>query len=272
MTLSVAFLGPPGTFSHAAVLKQFGSSVELVPTTSIPAVFQCVTAKQTQYGVVPIENSTEGVVNTTIDEFIDNNVTICGETTLAIHHHLLIDAEDKTDINKIYSHPQSLGQCRRWLQVNMPNVPTIAVVSNAQAALQAKQEAGAAAIAGDVAAKQYSLKKQAENIEDNPENITRFLILSREAVEPSGDDKTSLLIYAQNTPGALLGVCKPFADNNINITLPTSRPTGQKNWSYVFYLEISGHQHEPNVKKALNELSQSAGTIKILGSYPKAPM
>ncbi len=268
--IKIAFLGPEGTFSHGAAIKHFGPSIGLAPTESISDVFRQVEFKQANYGVVPVENSTEGVVNLTLDELIDSSLKICGEIILPIHQHLLVKPDDSTSIQRIYSHPQSLAQCRIWLNQNYPQAEKIAVSSNAQAAKLAKEESGAAAVGGDMAAEQYNLVKKAENIEDSPENMTRFLIIGHQEVQPSGNDKTSLLIYISNIPGTLALISQPFAKHNVNITLPTLRHSRQKIWNYVFFIDIEGHQNDPPVKAALAELAQAPVMMRILGSYPKA--
>jgi len=265
----VAFLGPKGTFSHAAVLKHFGPAVTLCPTLEIAHTFQQVEKKQAHYAIVPFENSTEGMVNATLDAFKNSKVQICGEITLAIHHHLLVSDKAST-IKRIYSHPQSLAQCKQWLMINMPNIECIASSSNAQAATLAQQEPHSAAIASELAATEYSLDKIAENIEDNPENVTRFLIIGQQDVAPSGNDKTFLRIHIANNPGALFHIVRPFAKHNVNIALLESRPSHRHLWNYIFFLEIDGHQQEPAVRKALAALQKEQLILHILGSYPKA--
>ncbi len=266
----VAFLGPLGTFSQTAALNHFGPSTTFISTKNIDGVFQLVESDQVDFGIVPIENSTEGVVNATLDSLINRKVKICGEVMLPIHLHVLVDPGDKTPIERIYSHPQPLGQARKWLGDNFANIESIPVASNATAAQKAKQEAGAAAIAGQQAAEQYGLKILHKNIEDNPDNTTRFLIIGENDCTASGDDKTSLLIWTSNIPGAILRIAQPFANHNVNITLPTSRPTGEEKWSYIFFIEIEGHHADQHIQQALRELEEYHSQLRILGSYPKA--
>lgn len=266
--LSVAFLGPEGTFSHSATLKHFGESCTLAPVSTIEQIFKQVSSRQTQYGIVPIENTTEGIVNPTLDAFIDSAVKICGEVELNIHQNLLVKDPNAT-IKRIYSHTQSLGQCRQWLNQHYPNVDLIAVNSNAQAAKIASEQPNTAAIASQLAAKLYQLETLQQNIEDNPDNITRFWVIGLQEALRSGNDKTSLLINTTNIPGAFANIMQPFAKHQVNITLFESRPHRKRSWHYVFFLDIEGHQEDAAIKKALDELSKYPHLIQILGSYPK---
>ena len=268
--MKVAFLGPAGTFTQAAALKHFGHSVETVPMAAIDEVFREVESGAANYGVVPVENSTEGVINHTLDMFMQSSLTICGEVDLSVHHNLLAQQSDVSAITKIYSHQQSLAQCREWLDANLPGVERVAVSSNADAAQRAAADSGAAAIAGEIAAEIYALQIVNANIEDNPENTTRFLIISQQATPASGDDKTSLLISAPNKPGALYQLLAPFANNDISMSRIESRPSRLANWEYVFFVDINGHCENAKIAQCLETLKSDATMLKVLGSYPKA--
>lgn len=267
--LKIAFLGPEGTFTQAAALKHFGHSVSTVSHASIDEVFRDVEAGASHYGVVPVENSTEGVVNHTLDMFMQSPLKICGEVELRIHHHLLGSGEI-AQIERVYAHQQAHAQCRRWLEMHMPRVKHIAVSSNAEAARQVAGDVTAAAIASQMAAEIYQLKALASNIEDEPNNTTRFLVISRKAPPPSGKDKTSMLLSARNQPGALCRLLTPFATHGISMTRIESRPSRKETWDYVFFIDIEGHIQDPNVAAALNEIEHDAAMLKILGSYPDA--
>ncbi|NHN36616.1 prephenate dehydratase [Pseudomaricurvus alcaniphilus] len=268
--IKVAYLGPEGTFTEQATLKHFGHSAVARPMSAIDEVFREVEAGASAYGVVPVENSTEGVVNHTLDSFMDSNLKICGEVVLRIHQHLLVSDVTKTDnISRIYSHAQSLAQCRKWLDSHYPNAERIAVSSNAEAARRIKGEWNAAAIAGEMAAEKYGLLKLAENIEDRPDNSTRFLIIGSQTVAPSGDDKSSVVIAMRNEPGALHDLLEPFHRFKIDLTRVETRPSRSGNWTYVFFIDFSGHVDDDAVKQALREVGKRAADLKILGSYPK---
>ena len=268
--MKIAFLGPEGTFTQAAALKHFGHSVQTLPMTTIGDVFREVESGTSSYGVVPVENSTEGVISHTLDEFMNSSLSICGEVELRIHHHLLGKVDDINDVKKVYSHRQSLAQCRKWLDTHLTNVEQIDVSSNAEAARLASEEAGAAAIAGETAAEIYGLNTIVGNIEDEPDNTTRFLIIGERAVPSSGTDKTSMLVSASNKPGALHAMLEPLASNQISMTRIESRPSRQGMWNYVFFIDIEGHIEDENVANALKELEQAASMVKVLGSYPRA--
>ncbi|WP_193164715.1 prephenate dehydratase [Microbulbifer hainanensis] len=268
--LKVAYLGPEGTFTQQAALKHFGNSAQSRPLAAIDEVFREVEAGAVNYGVVPVENSTEGVINHTLDNFMTSNLQICGEVELRIHHHLMISDITKADaITRIYSHAQSLAQCRKWLDSHYPNVERIAVASNAEAAKRVKGEWNAAAIAGDMAAELYGLKILAEKIEDRPDNSTRFLIIGSQAVPASGDDKTSLMVSMRNEPGALHDLLEPFRRHSVDLTRVETRPSQSGNWTYVFFIDFKGHRDTPNIAEALKEVSACASDIKVLGSYPR---
>ena len=274
--MSIAFLGPEGTFTQTAALKHFGHSIKTVPFASISDVFREVESGAVSYGVVPVENSTEGVINHTLDEFMTSSLKICGEVILRIHHNLLSNEDDLAKIKKVYSHQQSLAQCRKWLDANLSDVELIDVSSNAAAALMASkdnkngQESNVAAIAGETAADIYNLNILVPNIEDEPDNTTRFLIIGKRETPMSGEDKTSLLISTPNKAGALLGILEPFAKHKISMSRIESRPSRRGAWDYVFFVDIDGHLDDPNVKQALNELGSVATMVNVLGSFPKA--
>ncbi|MBB3060395.1 prephenate dehydratase [Microbulbifer rhizosphaerae] len=268
--VKVAYLGPEGTFTQQAALKHFGNSAQCRPLAAIDEVFREVEAGAVNYGVVPVENSTEGVINHTLDNFMTSNLVICGEVELRIHQHLMISDITRADaITRIYSHAQSLAQCRKWLDSHYPNVERVAVASNAEAAKRVKGEWNAAAIAGDMAAELYGLKVLAEKIEDRPDNSTRFLIIGSQAVPASGDDKTSLMVSMRNEPGALHDLLEPFQRHKIDLTRVETRPSQSGNWTYVFFIDFVGHRDSENVAAALKEVGAGASDMKILGSYPR---
>ncbi len=267
----VAYLGPEGTFTQAAALKHFGHSCVSVPMGAIDEVFREVAAGAVNYGVVPVENSTEGVVNHTLDNFMESSARICGEVELRIHHHLLVSDVTKQDgITRIYSHAQSLAQCRKWLDSHYPKAERVAVSSNAEAAKRIRGEWHAAAIAGDMAAEMYGLTKLNEKIEDLPDNSTRFLIIGTQAVPASGDDKTSIIVSVRNQPGALYNLLAPFHRNGIDLTRVETRPSRVGAWSYVFFIDFVGHADSPNIKAVLDEIAAQAADVRVLGSYPRA--
>jgi chorismate mutase/prephenate dehydratase len=268
--MRIAFLGPEGTFTQAAALKHFGHSVRTIPLAAIDEVFREVEAGSADYGVVPVENSTGGMVNHTLDTLINSPLKICGEVELRIHQHLMGRMAELKDVRRIYSHSQSLAQCREWLDGHLAGIERIDVSSNAEAARRAAAEEGAAAIAGEVAAELYGLGILARNIEDQPNNTTRFLIVGRKAVPPSGCDKTSLLVATRNKPGALYHLLEPLAQTGVSMTRIESRPSRQGMWEYVFFLDIEGHAQEEKIAQALKDLAAEASLFKVLGSYPKA--
>lgn len=268
--LKIAYLGPEGTFTHAAVFKHFGQSVTTLPLAAIDEVFREVEARAVSYGIVPVENSTEGAINHTLDSFIESRVRICGEVEQRIHHNLLVSKTTLTDkITRVYSHQQSFAQCRKWLDAHYPNVERIAVNSNAEAARRIQGEWNSAAIAGEMAAQLYSLEILHPSIEDRPDNSTRFLVIGNEAVLPSGQDKTSIVVSMKNAPGALHELLDPFHRYAIDLTRIETRP-GRDRWAYVFFIDFKGHQQQDNVEKALKEVAAKASDLKILGSYPVA--
>ncbi|UCE88711.1 MAG: prephenate dehydratase [Pseudomonadota bacterium] len=270
LPMNIAYLGPEGTFTQSAALKHFGHSVNAVPMATIQDVFREVESGAAHYGVVPVENSTEGVVNHTLDQFINSPLHICGEVELRIHHHLLAASSERDRIERLYSHRQSLAQCREWLDVHMSGVDLVEVASNAEAARRAAVEPNAAAIAGEMAAEIYGLEAIASNIEDEPDNTTRFLVIGRRQTPPSGADKTSLLMSAHNKPGALYRLLAPFQHHNISMSRIESRPSRRGMWDYVFFVDIEGHAKQEDVAGAIAELEEVASFVKVLGSYPKA--
>ena len=269
--LKVAYLGPEGTFSQAAALKHFGQAVISKPMAAIDEIFREVAAGAVSFGVVPVENSTEGAINHTLDSFLEHDLVICGEVELRIHHHLLVAENTKTErITRIYSHAQSLAQCRKWLDAHYPNVERVAVSSNAEAAKRVKSEWNSAAIAGDMAAQLYGLSILADKIEDRPDNSTRFLIIGNQKVPATGDDKTSVIISMSNKPGALHELLIPFHTSGIDLTRIETRPSRSGKWTYVFFIDFIGHKDDPLVKSALEKIAQEAVGLKVLGSYPNA--
>ncbi len=268
--LTIAFLGPEGTFTQAAALKHFGHSVNTVPLAAIDEVFREVEAGNADFGVVPVENSTEGVVSHTLDMFLNSNLKICGEVEFRIHHHLLSAADSLADIKTVISHRQSLAQCREWLAANLPGVEIMDVSSNAEAAKRVAGDPQAAAIAGSMAAELYGLKILAGNIEDSPENTTRFLIIGSLAAGPSGNDKTSFVVSSANRPGALYRLLQPLARHDVSMSRIESRPSRKGLWEYVFFVDVEGHIADANVQAAVSDLENEAGLLKLLGSYPKA--
>ncbi len=267
----VAFLGPEGTFTQQAVLKHFGHSAIALPLSAIDEVFREVEAGAVDYGVVPVENSTEGVVNHTLDNFMGSNLKICGEVELRIHQNLLVsDVTSTNNISRIYSHSQSLAQCRKWLDANYPKAERIAVNSNAEAAKRIKGEWNAAAIAGTMAAELYGLNILAEKIEDQPDNSTRFLIIGNQDVPASGVDKTSIVVAMRNEPGALHNLLEPFHRHNIDLTRVETRPSRTGAWTYVFFIDFVGHVKDPLISDVMKEVATRCADLKLLGSYPKA--
>jgi chorismate mutase / prephenate dehydratase len=268
--ISVAFLGPLGTYSEEAAIKQFGGLSHPVQCASIDEVFQCVESGTVDYGVVPVENSTEGAIGRTLDLLLVTGLQICGEVSLAVHHNLLSRATDRAAIGKVYSHSQSLAQCHEWLNRNLPGVERQAVASNSEAARLAAEHPGVAAIASRRAGELFGLGFLAENIEDDPRNTTRFLVLSSHDVGVSGHDKTSLAMATRNAPGAVVGLLEPLARHGISMSKLESRPAHTGMWEYIFYVDIEGHRADTRVAQALAELDQRAAFLKVLGSYPVA--
>jgi len=268
--MTVAYLGPEGTFTEAAALKRFGSAIQGQSCATIDDVFRAVESGVVQYGVVPVENSTEGAVGRTLDLLLQSPLKICGEVHLAIHQCLLATQCNLSEIRTVFSHPQSLAQCQNWLNANLPNANRSSCTSNADAARLAEENSGSAAIAGIQAASHFNLQVCVENIEDDARNTTRFLVLSNQQVAPSGNDKTSLVLSAENAPGAVHDLLVPLAKNGVSMTKLESRPARSGLWEYVFYIDVEGHQIDDNVAAALAELKKTSAFLKILGSYPTA--
>jgi chorismate mutase/prephenate dehydratase len=269
--LKVAYLGPEGTFTQAAVFTQFGHSVRALSLASIDEVFHEVEAATADFGVVPIENSTEGTVNHTLDRLVTSPLTICGEVELRIHHHLMGQMGSLPEVARVCSHPQSLAQCRAWLNEHLPGVEQVPVSSNAEGARRARDEKGSAAIAGSTAAEVYGLSVLAAEIEDRSDNTTRFLVLGRKLFPPSGADRTTVLVSPEhNAPGALHGLLTPLAEHRIMLTRIESRPSHRRKWDYLFFIDIEGHAQESHVAAALAALSAKASLFRVLGSYPRS--
>src|SRR5574343_1696185 len=268
--LGISFLGPLGSFTGSAATKHFGHAARLLPQASIDDVFREVESGHAHYAVVPVENSTEGAVGRSMDLLLATPLKICSEVVLRIHQNLLTHATDLGQISKVYSHAQSLAQCHEWLNHNLPGVPRISVASNSLAAQMAAAEPGTAAIAGEAAAEHFQLPKLAANIEDEPNNTTRFLVLGKHDAGVSGRDKTSLIMSAPNRTGALPDLLLPLSAAHVSLRRRESRPAKNALWEYVFYVDIEGHRDEPNVKAAMEKLAASAAYLKILGSYPVA--
>ena len=268
--LDIAYLGPEGTCTQTAALKHFGHSVNTTAFGSIDQVFREVESGASNYGVVPVENSIEGVVNHTLDMLNHSSLFICGEVELRIHHHLLSKDDSMEHIDVVYSHQQSLAQCRAWLDTHLIKAERIAVSSNAEAARIVTEKKQAAAIASESAGELYELNVLASNIEDEPDNTTRFLVIGKQMCPPCGNDKTSLIFSAPNKPGALHRMLSCFADNGVSMTRIESRPSRREMWDYVFFVDIEGHAEDAPVKKALRELGDNASMTKLLGSYPRA--
>jgi len=270
--LKIGYLGPEGTFTQQAVLKYFGHSVRPLPLASVEEVFHEVESGAADFGVVPIENSTEGTVNNTLDMFLASPLKICGEVELRIHQNLMGRMNMLGDIRRVCGHPQSLAQCRGWLQEHLAGIERVTVSSNAEGARRARDEEGTAAIAGAAAAEVYALNLLMPEIEDRPDNTTRFLIIGRKPVSPSEADKTTLLVSAAKTdaPGALFRLLEPLAQNAISMTRIESRPSHKRKWDYVFFIDVDGHAEREPLATALAELKTRASLYKIVGSYPKA--
>ncbi len=270
--MTIAFLGPEGTFTESAVLKHFGQGVGTRPLAAIDAVFREVEAGAADYGVVPIENSSEGAVDHTLDMFMNSPLKICSEIELRVHHNLMGQAQDVAAVRRVCAHQMALAQCREWLDAHLAGVERVAVSSNAEAARLAQRDGNTAAIAGVRAAEVYGLRLLAQNIEDEPDNTTRFLVIGRVAAAPSGRDKTSLLVSTANRPGALHRLLAPLAEHGISMTRIESRPSRRGMWDYVFFIDIAGHAEDATVASAIAALEREAAVLKVLGSYPEAAL
>lgn len=269
--ITVSYLGPAGTFSEKAALKHFGEGAVALPCPSIDEVYRAVESGATDFGIVPVENSTEGAVGRSLDLMPQSPLKICGEVLIRIHHHLMSKtATDLKSIKRVFSHGQSLAQCHEWLNSHLPNAERVAVSSNAEAAHRASEEADGAAVAGEMAAEHYELAILASNIEDEPNNTTRFLIIGDYEPQPSGKDKTSLVLSAKNKAGAVYEMLTPFARSGVSMTKFESRPSRVAIWEYLFFVDIEGHRNDANIAEALEQLKSIAGYVKVLGSYPQA--
>ena len=268
--LKIGFLGPRGTFSEQAVRKHFGHSSHGLPLASIEEVFQEVESGNADFGVVPVENSGQGTIQSTLDMFLTSKLKICGEVELRVHQFLLSRSGRIEDIERVYSHPQSLAQCKSWLRQNLPQAELTPLASNAEAARRARNADDAAAIAGESAGHVYGLKAVAGPIEDRPDNTTRFLVLGREIFPPCGNDRTSLLVHVDDQPGALFNLLSPFAANGVSMNRIESRPSHQGRWQYAFFIDVSGHVQDAAVADAITALGAHATHVRVLGSYPVA--
>ncbi|WP_293762522.1 prephenate dehydratase [uncultured Aquitalea sp.] len=269
--LSIAYLGPEGTFTQLAATKHFGHAAHTVACASVDEAFRLVESRALDYVVAPVENSTEGAVGRTLDLMVSSQLKICGEVVLRIHHHLLRQSEGLDGITRVYAHAQALAQCHEWLNKNLPaGVERVSVASNAEAARLASEDPRFAAIAGQAAAERYGLLKLAENIEDEPNNTTRFLVLGHQEVGATGQDKTSIVVSAPNRPGAVHYLLAPVAENGVSMTKFESRPSRAGLWDYVFFIDMEGHHGDANVAAALAGLAERTSFVKVLGSYPQA--
>jgi chorismate mutase/prephenate dehydratase len=269
-TLKVAYLGPAGTFTHLASRRLFGSSAHYLPEGNIREVFEAVSRGLARYGVVPIENSTEGVVNYTLDMFIDSDLKINSEIMLQVSHNLLSKTGKKSDVKTVYSYPQATAQCRNWLNNHFPGVPVIEELSTAAAAKRVSKDSSAAAVASELASQEYKLKFVQKGIEDYKENLTRFLVIGKDWSPRSGRDKTSILFSIKDEPGALYTILRHFSKNKLNLSRIESRPSKRKAWEYIFFVDMEAHIDEKKVRKAIDEVKKECLYLKVLGSYPSA--
>ncbi|MDZ4730567.1 MAG: prephenate dehydratase [Xanthomonadales bacterium] len=268
--LKVAYLGPEGTFTQQAVNRHFGHSVLALSHASIDSVFEQVQRSEADFGVIPVENSSQGIVSHTLDMFLSSDLHICGEIELRVHQNLMTHAKNLNQVERIYSHEQSLSQCKAWIRAHLPKAELIAVGSNAEAARRVRNAPEAAAIAGQSAAEVYGVPVLFSNIEDRPDNTTRFLVIGRHILAPSGRDKTTLLLAGHEGPGLLFSLLKPFDKQSVNMTRIESRPSSLGKWDYVFFVDVEGHAHDAAVAAALAELKQISKLCRVLGSYPRA--
>lgn len=268
--LKVAFLGPQATFTHVAAMQQFGLSAQLVPLKSISSIFDEVSRGRAGYGVVPVENSNEGVVSHTLDMFMSSELKVIAEILLPVCHDLLNLSGQINDVRKVISHPQAIGQCRDWLEENLPDTPLVDAPSTANAAQQAAEDASVAAIASESAASLYGLRVVKHKIEDNPNNFTRFLVVGLEMQPPSGNDKTSIMFSVKDEAGILYHMLEPFSKREINLAKIESRPMKGKAWEYIFFLDMEGHIEDEMIAEAVKDLKAHCQFLKVLGSYPKA--
>ncbi len=267
--LTVAYLGPEATFTHLAAIKKFGVSTQFLPQTTLRNVFEEVANSRVDYGIVPIENSTEGVVSHTLDLFMEFTLHICGEVQLEISHNLMAKGRDLKKIRRVYSHPHALGQCRLWLEQHLPWAQTQPVESTAKAAEIAAKQKGTAAVASAYAATLYGLNLLRRHIEDHPNNFTRFLVIGKRPTAPTGHDKTSIMFSTKDEPGVLFRLLKPLAQQRLNLSKIESRPLKKKAWEYVFFIDLDGHLQDKKVAKAIREMEKQCSYLQILGSYPR---
>ncbi len=268
-SLRISILGPEGTFTHAAALQHFGHGFEAVFRPTIDDVFSAVEAGRSQYGVVPVENSNQGVIDSTLDCLLDSDLRLCGEIELTVHHALVSRAKDIARVRTVLAHEQALAQCRKWLARNLPDAALESAPSNADAIVRIQHDDSRAAIASEDAAKLYGINVLRSNIEDFVANATRFLIIGKDHLEPTGQDKTSILMSKQSVPGSLLKLLEPFARHGINMTKIESHPSQKGNWEYVFFIDFDGHADDAPVVQLFEELKREAPLFKLLGSYPK---
>ena len=266
---TIAYLGPRATFTHQAAWKAFGKEAAYAPAGSIDEVFAMVQDGRARQGVVPVENSNEGVVTSTMDLLADSSLSITGEIVLPIRLALLSLSDDLSQVKTVFSHPQALAQCRIWLQENLPHAHLMETRSTAEAASRCREEPGTAAVAGRLAGELYRIPLLVEDIGDWAENLTRFIIFSADQAQPTGNDKTSVVVSIKDRVGALYAMIRPFGDHGINLTKIESRPSKKKAWDYVFFMDFEGHREDPEVKQALEEVGEHCLYLKILGSYPK---
>ena len=268
--LKVSYLGPKGTYTQAATQVHFGNSILSMSQSSVEDVFSSVEKRESHYGVVPVENSTQGIVSSTLDMFMNSSLKISGEIEIAIHHNLLSKEKKISEIKRIYAHPQSFSQCKIWLDKNCPKCEKINASSNAEAALIASKEKNAAAIASEIAADIYDLKILNKNLEDNFNNSTRFLVIGDRDTKPSGNDKTTIIVSTKNNAGALHNLLEPLSKHKVSMTRIESRPSKNNNWEYLFYLDLDGHIEDKSLKKANEDIKKQASLYRFLGSYPTA--
>ena len=268
--LKVSYLGPDGTYTQLAAQNHFGTSALSLPCTSVEDVFSSVEKRESHYGVVPVENSTQGIVSSTLDMFMKSSLKISGEIEILINHNILSKSDKLLDIKKIYAHPQSFSQCKQWLEKNFPDCEKINSSSNAEAASIVAKEKKSAAIASEIASDIYDLNILSKNIEDNNNNSTRFLVIGERDTEPSGNDKTSIIVSTKNNSGALYGLLEPLSKHEVSMTRIESRPSKHNNWEYIFYLDLDGHIKDDSLRKANEEIKKEASLYRFLGSYPAA--
>jgi chorismate mutase/prephenate dehydratase len=266
--VTVAYLGPVGTFSEQAVYQQFGHAVEALPCASIDEVFRAAEAGTADFGVVPVENSTEGAINRTLDLLLQTPLTISGEVSLPVHHSLMTASGTLEGVERICAHPQALAQCQAWLDLHHPAIPRQPVSSNGEAARMASEDRSVAAIAGKLAGEKYNLQVVSAHIQDDPHNRTRFAVIGRLRTAPSGHDHTSLVLSVANKAGAVYNLLAPLARHGVSMTRFESRPARMGTWEYYFYVDVEGHSDDERMVRALTELKENAAFFKVLGSYP----